>query len=169
MICLWLDKNYSEGQTWVPALPGPSNASKDHTRRTRSVYIIVLHLRCSEVLQKSYILYWVCAFCVSAFTPAGTWREHGCRYITACKSELLSYIPVQQLEMRASISCSCTYTAHWAILLKCMRHAETVYWGRQRHNKIFLFCFIYTTLFWKMCWLISFSHSKGNHQVWIKY
>lgn len=25
------------------------------------------------------------------------------------KAELLSYIPVQQLEMKVSISCSCTY------------------------------------------------------------
>lgn len=165
MICLWLYKIYSEGQTWVPALPGPSN---DHTRRTRCVYIIVLHHRCSEVLWKSYICTGFCLLCLSLH-PCSTWREHGCRYITACKSDLLSYIPVQQLEMRASRSCSCTYTAHWAILLKCMRHAETVYWGRQRCNKIFLFCFIYTTLFWKMCWLISFSHSKGNHQLWIKY
>lgn len=85
MTCLWLHKIYSEGQTLVPALPGPSNASKDGTRRTRSVYRIVLHLRCSEVLWKSYICTGFVPF-VSDFIPAGTWREHGCRYIISCKS-----------------------------------------------------------------------------------
>lgn len=50
---------------------------------------------------EEFYLHWVCAFCVSAFTLAVTWRVHGGRYITAC--ELLSYIPVQQLEMNLHI------------------------------------------------------------------
>lgn len=168
MICLWLYKIYSEGHTWVPALPGPRNASKDLTRRTRSMYRIVLPLRCSEVLVlwKSYICTGFVPFLSHPLPLQVAGRSMDVDTFTACKSELLSYIPVQQLEMRAPYH-ALLLTAHWAILLKCMRHAETVYWSG--HNKIFLFCFIYTTLFWKMCWLISFSHSKGNHQVWLKY
>lgn len=94
---------YSEGQTLVPVLPGPSNASNDHTRRTRSMYKTVFHLRCSEVLWKTYICTGFVPFVsqpLSGQVPGGNMHVDA---LLHAKAELLSYIPVQQLEMSLHI------------------------------------------------------------------
>lgn len=132
MTCLWLHKIYSEGQTWVPALPGTSNASKDHTRRTRSMYRIVLHLRCSEVLWNSYIC---TGFVPSVSQPLPLQVPGGNMDVDTllhAKAELLSYIPVQQLEM--SLHIMLLYLLHieqfcsnaWDVLRQCIKEGRGI-------------------------------------------